>query len=441
MVKPTLTQKLFFGYLLMVALTFFVGVYTAMSLHELRRSNQEVVEIDLPLIDAVHEMIETLSMQDLYARKYAILKDQTTEELFWSRNLEFEQWLGSPAFKQGSPPRLHERILQLHSEYVDLFNREVAWIASKKEESDVNNLLQGPFRTQSDEQVRILRLIEQRAREDQQQRLLLTDRRSRESWILSLIVSLASLGLGLGFASFATHRIGRSIQQLKETATRIGRGEFDGLPPMEAEDVVGDLGEAIRRMSRQLKELGEMKLDANPLTQLPGNMAVERELLDRLRRQKPFAFCYIDLKDFKAFGDRYGYARGSDVLMRLSQILLETVRVLGKDQDFVGHIGGDDFVLITEPQRVQPLSERIISEFDRLIPSYYDREDYQQGYIVSRNRKNIEERFPIMTISIAVVTNERTPLQETSEVAEIAAQLKHYAKSFEKSAYVVQKKS
>lgn len=441
MKKSTLTLKLFLGYLLMVALTITVGIYAVTSLDELRQINLSVVEVDLPLIEAVHEMIDILSVQDLYARKYAILKDKTTEELFWSRSGEFEQWLGGPAIQRGSNPRLQKRLVRLHDEYNQHFKRVVVWVSSGREPQEIDALLRGPFQTQMDEQGRLLRQLEQKAREDQQEKLLLTNRRSQESWMMTMIISMASLALGLGFASFATYRIGKSIQQLKEATIRIAEGEFERLPPLETDDVVGDLGDSFQRMSRQLKEIGEMKLDANPLTQLPGNIAVERELTARLHDGKPFAFCYLDLKDFKAFGDRYGYSRGSDVLTWVSQILIETIRADGEPHDFVGHIGGDDFVMITEPPRVQLLSERVIKEFDRTIPSFYNEDDRGRGYIISRDRKDNTDLFPIMTISIAVVTNEQTPIHKPGEVAERAAQLKKYAKSLQRSAYVFQKDS
>lgn len=437
--KPTLTQKLFLGYLLMVALTILVGVYAIISLNELRQINKGIVEVNLPLIEAAREMIETLTAQDIYARKYAILRDKTTEALFWSRSSEFEQQLSNQAFMKGGYSNPRERLYQLHEEYNNIFKQEVALITLKKGAHEITELLGGPLQMQMDEQIRLLRQLEQQTREDQQQKLLLTNRRSQESWMITVIISMASLAIGIGFASFAAYRIGRSVQQLREAARRIGQGEFDYLPLLETDAVERSLGDSIRWMTRQLKEIGEMKLDANPLTQLPGTIAVERELLKRLQSQDLFAFCYIDLKDFKAFGDLYGFARGSEVLKVVSQILVEAIEVFGGPDDFVGHIGGDDFVLITKPKYVQTLSEQVIKEFDQMIPSYYDEEDRIREYIISRDRKNNVESFPIMTISIAVVTNERSNIQKPAEVAEIAAQLKHYAKSLQRSTYVVHK--
>jgi diguanylate cyclase (GGDEF)-like protein len=190
-------------------------------------------------------------------------------------------------------------------------------------------------------------------------------------------------------------------------------------------------------MSKRLKELGEMNLDANPLTRLPGNLAIEKALLTRLQGGVPFAFCLVDLDNFKAFGDRYGYIRGSEVLKKVAAILNECVKTLGSGPDFLGHIGGDDYVIITDPLRMEKLCEKVIHDFDETIPAFYDEEDRRRGYIISRDRKDIEQQFPFMTVSIAVVTNQKRAITSPMQVAEIAAQLKQYAKTFPRSVYVV----
>ncbi|MEK6577527.1 MAG: hypothetical protein AABZ05_08020, partial [Nitrospirota bacterium] len=239
--KPTLTQRLFLGYLIMVALTVFVGVYAIISLNELRQINKGIVEVDLPLIEASHAMIEALTAQDIYARKYAILKDNYTEALFWGRSAEFEQQLSNPAFIKGGYNHLRERLMQLHDEYNNIFKQELALTTLKKGARAITESLSAPLQMNMDEQFRLLRQLEQQARDDQQQKLMLTNRRSEESWKIALIISLASLALGLGFASFAAHRISRSVQQLSEATRRIGQGEFDRLPPLETDYVTRSL--------------------------------------------------------------------------------------------------------------------------------------------------------------------------------------------------------
>jgi GGDEF domain-containing protein len=190
-------------------------------------------------------------------------------------------------------------------------------------------------------------------------------------------------------------------------------------------------------MSRRLKELEEIRLDANPLTRLPGNVAIERALLVRLQDSKPFAFSLIDIDNFKPFGDYYGYARGSGVLKRVAEILVFSVRAAGDPSDFVGHIGGDDFVIISVPERIDALCQKIISEFDAQVPLFYDEEDRRRGFILARDRRDVEQQYPIMTISIAVVTNQMRAITSPVQVAQVAAQLKQYAKTFPRSVYII----
>lgn len=193
-------------------------------------------------------------------------------------------------------------------------------------------------------------------------------------------------------------------------------------------------------MSARLKELEATNLDANPLTKLPGNLAIEKELLTRLNENENFSFCLIDLDNFKAFSDRYGFAKGSDVLKWVGDILLEIVKTAGTDEDFLGHIGGDDFVIICAPERMESICKMIIDKFDKGIVKHYESEDLERGYIVSIDRKDKPAIFPIMTISVAVVNTDRTVIRDPKDVAEKVAELKQYAKTFAKSIYVVDRR-
>jgi diguanylate cyclase (GGDEF)-like protein len=224
---------------------------------------------------------------------------------------------------------------------------------------------------------------------------------------------------------------------LQEAALYIGQGMYDRALNVKATDEVHELADSFRWMSKRLKALGEMNLDANPLTRLPGNLAIEKALLTRLKEGTPFAFCLVDLDNFKAFGDRYGYIRGSEVLKKVAAILTDAGKSLGREHDFIGHIGGDDFVIITDPGPMEKLCAKIIEDFDRTIPEFYDEEDRGRGYIISRDRKDVEQQFPFITVSIAVVTNQKRVITSPLQVAEIAAQLKQYAKTFPRSVYVV----
>jgi diguanylate cyclase (GGDEF)-like protein len=169
-------------------------------------------------------------------------------------------------------------------------------------------------------------------------------------------------------------------------------------------------------------------ISASPLTNLPGNISIEEEIKKRIARGEKFAVCYLDLDNFKAYNDKYGYERGDEVIQMISQILMEVVKEFGEKDDFIGHIGGDDFIIVTTPDRVDILSFQIINEFEDTIKDYYDEEDRRRGGIEVTDRKGNILKVPFISISIVVVTNEKKKLLHYGQVSEILAELKKYAK-------------
>jgi GGDEF domain-containing protein len=263
---------------------------------------------------------------------------------------------------------------------------------------------------------------------------------SEQALLITIILSATSFAFGLLFASLLTNHLNAAIEQLKEATNMIRSGDFDSMPEIKGADELADLAISFREMSSRLKELEEINLDANPLTKLPGNLAIEKELLVRLNETQRFSFCLIDLDNFKAYNDRYSYARGSDLIKWLSELLVNIKKEHGAPEDFLGHIGGDDFVLICSPDRVQPLCSRIIEEFDKGIPAHYDPEDAKKGFIISIDRNDKPAMFGIMTVSIAVVNTDRTLVRDPKEISQKVAELKQYAKSFAKSIYIMDRR-
>lgn len=246
--------------------------------------------------------------------------------------------------------------------------------------------------------------------------------------------------LGVLVALVITRNISGPIHQLKLSTKEISEGKFDYVPAVRSWDELGDLSHAFHEMTIRLKHLEEMHLDANPLTRLPGGAAIEEVLKKKIEEESPMAFCLADLRNFKAFNDHYGYARGNEVILATAEVLKQAVQEQGAEGDFLGHIGGDDFVLITTPDRYEKTCSAILSAFDRKIVAFYDPEDQHRGSIRSKTRKGEDVFFPIMTISIAVVTNRNRKLKNHIQVGEIAAEMKNFAKSFSKSIFVVDKR-
>lgn len=171
----------------------------------------------------------------------------------------------------------------------------------------------------------------------------------------------------------------------------------------------------------------ERDQNANPLTKLPGNEMINRVV--RQRMDKPLAVLYLDLDNFKAYNDKYGFNKGDLILQHTASVLAQAVHEAGNPDDFVGHIGGDDYVIISTPNHAEAISQNICKNFDESIGQYYNTDDLAKKKIISVNRKGQVEEFPLISISIAVVTNDKKELTSMPQIAQLAAELKKYAKS------------
>lgn len=221
--------------------------------------------------------------------------------------------------------------------------------------------------------------------------------------------------------------------QVKTKVQGLNLGADDYLTkPVDIEELMARVGTVLRR-SRQ-------NLDANPLTRLPGNAAIESRIEQAIRSGAPFAVLYVDLNNFKAYNDAYGFEAGDKVLLATAGILLSVLRRDGSAEDFLGHIGGDDFILLTLPENAAVLCEKIISSFDSSSPSFYNEEDRRLGYILSVDRKGASQKFPLLSIAIGVVTNQKRKISSLGQVSQIGSELKKYAKQFAGSRYVADRR-
>jgi len=176
--------------------------------------------------------------------------------------------------------------------------------------------------------------------------------------------------------------------------------------------------------------------NSNPLTGLPGNLMIEEQLRRLLSTAADFAVLYIDLNNFKAYNDKYGFERGDQVLLMTSETLSRSLASEGQGDDFLGHIGGDDFLIITSPDRAERVAAAIIELFDQEIRSAFSAEDLKRGYIQVKNRRGVMEKFPVTSISVAGVTNKYRDFKNYWEIPEVAAELKKAAKQQSGSCFV-----
>ena len=168
--------------------------------------------------------------------------------------------------------------------------------------------------------------------------------------------------------------------------------------------------------------------EANPLTGLPGNTAIEREMIARISQKAPYAFLYVDIDNFKGFNDYYGYQKGDDIIEFMADVLRRTVVKLGGNDDFVGHIGGDDFVMVVAPSRAEIMAQYVVDEFDKGTLLLLDQEDVKRGYLEVRDRQGELKRIPVMSVTIALVKSTDNQIEHFAEVNDIASSLKEYGK-------------
>jgi diguanylate cyclase (GGDEF)-like protein len=181
----------------------------------------------------------------------------------------------------------------------------------------------------------------------------------------------------------------------------------------------------------------QLKPAMNPLTGLPGNLIIEHEIR---RLVAPghglFAVLYADFNHFKAYNDVYGFPAGDEAIRLLARVLTTAMAELGNPADFVGHVGGDDFVVITSPDRCDAIAQRVISDFDREAPKLYNPADRRRGYLTAKDRQGLIKKFPMLGVAIAIVHNQHHPIGSHWEIGELGAELKRFAKTRPGSAYV-----
>lgn len=195
-----------------------------------------------------------------------------------------------------------------------------------------------------------------------------------------------------------------------------------------------DEDEIVARVKLLLKR-NKQKMDCNPLTRLPGNPSIQARVEQDIAAGHPFAVLYCDLNNFKSFNDKYGFEAGDRVLKTESQIIVSAA--MQDPTSFVGHIGGDDFIVVCAFDKAEAIAKEIATKTDAVAPSFYNDEDRTNGYMVSTNRKGETEKFNFLSIGIGIVHNTKKPLTSFAMVSNIGSELKCLAKKHENGSFYV----
>jgi diguanylate cyclase (GGDEF)-like protein len=240
---------------------------------------------------------------------------------------------------------------------------------------------------------------------------------------------------------YTWRRIVRPITRMRQAVDMITSGSFEVSLDFGRRDEIGQLSRAIHMMGGSLRDMEESARAANPLTGLPGNVKIEHRVRDLIHGKSTFCVIYADLDNFKAYNDAYGVAEGDNVIRFAAEVIQEASDAHRSEVSFVGHQGGDDFVVLCSEEQWEPICQQVVREFDAGIRRFYSEVDLERGYLESVSRRGESQRFPIMTISLGVVSNIHRALSSYAEVAAISAEMKRFVKEQEGSSYAIEQRS
>lgn len=437
--KLTISRKLLFGYLFMALLTVLAGAYALLSLQKLTGVVYNITNHQFVLMENSKKMIDILLAQESAEKKYLILKDPELEQIFWQRTDEFKGELNKARtlkLDHQSKKTIAE-IERLQSHLKELFAREVL-LVQNGQLPEAQAISDAESRATVDELAVKIRDIQKNIDRAINDEMKMIAGQGSTAVNMTMGLCLLSLILGITLALVITRNISKPLQQLQKATRLIAEGHLDHKIEARRDDEIGALAKSFAHMTKRLKVLEERNLDASPLTGLPGNLAIENHIEQLLAKGDTFSLCQVDLDNFKPFADKYGYAWGSEVIKEVADILQGYISEAELSGVFLGHIGGDDFVVIGNSGHVECICKRLVSDFEKRILSFYAEEDAENGYFIGKNRQGITQKFPLITVTAAIVTDDGSRFKNPLDMARMAAELKEYAKMLPGSNYVTE---
>jgi len=437
--KLTISRKLFLGYLMMALLTVVASAYALYSLQKLNAVAYSITNRHFVLMESSKKLMDVLLAQESAEKKYLILKDPELEQIFWQRNNEFQAELGRMRYYKFDR-KANSAIAELdalQNRLKELFSEEVLLVQNGRL-PEAQTISDTAGRATIDDMAIRLRDIQKNTNQAINDEMNLIARQGRTAVNMTMGLGLLSLILGITLALIITRNISKPLQQLQKATRLIAEGHLDHKIEARRDDEIGALAKSFAYMTKRLKVLEELNLDASPLTGLPGNLAIENRIEQLLTQGGPFSLCQVDLDNFKPFADKYGYAWGSEVIKEVANILQGYINESQLTEIFLGHIGGDDFVVIGNPDHVQSICKRLVIDFADRILGFYAPEDAENKYFIGKNRQGVLQKFPLITITAAIVTDDGSRFKNPLDMARKVAELKEFAKMMPGSNYVTE---
>jgi len=437
--KLTISRKLLLGYLLMALLTVLASAYALFSLQKLSGVAYNITNHHFVLMESSKKLMDILLIQESAEKKYLILKDPELERIFWQRSNEFKEELsraGNLKLDRNTKNTIIE-MNALQDRLREMFSEEIIMVQNGQLQ-EAQAISDTAGKAIIDKMAVKLRGIQKNMDQAINNEMNRIAKQGLTAVHMTMGLGLLSLVLGIALALIITRNISKPLQQLQKATRLIAEGNLDHKIEARRNDEIGVLANSFAYMTKRLKVLEALNLDASPLTGLPGNLAIENRIAQLLAQGKLFSLCQVDLDNFKPFADKYGYAWGSEVIKEVANILQGYLSEEQLKEVFLGHIGGDDFVVIGKPEHIQSICKRLVNDFEGRILSFYATEDAQNGYFIGKNRQGIVQKFPLITVTAAIVTDDGSRFKNPLDMARLVAELKEYAKMMPGSNYVTE---
>jgi diguanylate cyclase (GGDEF)-like protein len=432
----TVTQKVAAGYLLLVAFSLVALVFALTSLRTQTERSEQLVEVDFKALNLARSLRQNVTAWENLARQAVILRDDTLIALLDRRDHESSVlWNELTGILPVLPDELvlaRQRLDQERTPCLDVLKMQ-SWT-----EADACLAQVSPHHTLMVQSLE--RFIAERQK-GVDTTLVFFSEASERAYRTTLVLAFLGIGLSAPVAMAIILGIHRSIVALTRATKEIAAGSFEHPVAIDRGDEFGLLAREFTEMGKKLRQFEQLCLDANPLTHLPGSLALEREMAVRIAADTPFAHLYVDLDHFKAYNDRYGYRAGSDVIAQVADLIREVVAQLDIPEALIGHIGGDDFVILTSSlEAAEGLAQELICRFDRTAPSFYSEEDRREGAFIGIDRFGEERRFTLMTVSIAIVWSAQLASPSPHAISQECVKMKDHLKSTPTSNYMIDRR-
>lgn len=257
--------------------------------------------------------------------------------------------------------------------------------------------------------------------------------------VATLMYTLMGLFLlGLLISLVNTELLAEPIIQTANYALRVSIENEPQKPKMKLDPETELIVLSLEKIKKTLAE--RQIPDLNSLTNLPGNYALEKQLFDAIDSKEKFAVGAINVYNFSSYNHKFGFKKGDSVIRFMGSTIQSAIQEMGEKDDFVSHLSGDRFVFITKSPKVEEICKEMIRRFDAHVQLYYDDIDRARGYILSKNRRGEIQKFPIIRLTIAVVTNYNRPLIHPLQIAHITSEILQHLKSYRSSSYLIDRR-